>query len=155
MFDISGLELLVIMVIALLVIGPKDLPVAIRTVTTVVRKVRGMANEFQRGLDEIAREAGVDEIKRSVDDVVTYDPKEALDALGELDDGEFSVEAGTEAPQTNSILDPAAAPAQQSGQRTDADGDVASQSQPDPAQPEPASNQDDGSQPARPAASNS
>ena len=46
MFDIGWPELLLIMVVALVVIGPKDLPAAIRTVTTILRKVRGMAAEF-------------------------------------------------------------------------------------------------------------
>ncbi len=108
MFDIGWPELMVVMVIALIVIGPKDLPAAIRTVTMILRKVRGMAAEFQSGLDEIAREAGVDEIKRSVDDVVTYDPKEALESLGELDEGEFSLDDDVDPTHGNSILDPAA-----------------------------------------------
>lgn len=106
MFDIGWPELLLIMVIALVVIGPKDLPAAIRAVTTVMRKVRAMAADFQSGLDEIAREAGVDEIKRGIDDVVTYDPKAALENIGEIDEGEFSFDdSGAPAPG-NSILDP-------------------------------------------------
>ena len=60
MFDIGWPELMLIMVVALVVIGPKDLPAAIRTVTTILRKVRGMAADFQSGLDDIAREAGVE-----------------------------------------------------------------------------------------------
>ncbi len=107
MFDIGWPELMLIMVIALIVIGPKDLPAAIRTVTSILRKVRGMAAEFQSGLDDIAREAGVDEIKRSVDEAVTYDPKEALDSLAELDDGEFSLDEDGNPTSGNSILDPA------------------------------------------------
>jgi len=106
MFDIGWPELLLIMVVALVVIGPKDLPAAIRTVTTILRKVRGMAAEFQSGLEDFAREAGVDDIKSSIDDVVTYDPKEALDHLAEMDDGEFSFD-DDEPPSENSILDPA------------------------------------------------
>ncbi|MCZ6845407.1 MAG: Sec-independent protein translocase protein TatB, partial [Alphaproteobacteria bacterium] len=90
MFDIGWPELMLIMVVALVVIGPKDLPAAIRTVTTILRKVRGMAAEFQSGLQDIAREAGVDDIKNSIDDIVTYDPKDALDNIAEIDDGEFS-----------------------------------------------------------------
>ncbi len=108
MFDIGWPELMVVMVIALIVIGPKDLPAAIRTVTMILRKVRGMAAEFQSGLDEIAREAGVDEINRSVDEVVTFDPKEALESIGELDDGEFSLDDEIDPTHGNSILDPAA-----------------------------------------------
>ena len=58
MFDIGWPELMLIMVIALVVIGPKDLPAAIRTVTTILRKVRGMASDFQSGLEEIGRHSG-------------------------------------------------------------------------------------------------
>lgn len=107
MFDIGWPELMLVMVVALIVIGPKDLPVAIRTVTTVLRKLRGMAAEFQSGLEEMAREAGVDEVKKSIEDVVTYDPKEALENIGALDDGEFSFDDDAEPESGNSILDPA------------------------------------------------
>jgi sec-independent protein translocase protein TatB len=107
MFDIGWPELMLIMVIALVVIGPKDLPAAIRAMTSILRKVRGMASEFQSGLDEIAREAGVDEIKRSIDDVVTYDPGEALESIAEMDDGEFSLDEDGNPTSGNSILDPA------------------------------------------------
>jgi sec-independent protein translocase protein TatB len=109
MLDIGWPELMVIMVVALVVIGPKDLPAAIRTVTTILRKVRGMANEFQSGLADIAREAGVDDIKNSIDDVVSYDPKAALDNLAGIDDGEFDLDDHDEFGNPisdNSILDP-------------------------------------------------
>ena len=106
MFDIGWPELMLIMVVALVVIGPKDLPAAIRTVTTILRKMRGMAADFQSGLDDIAREAGVDEVKRSIDDAVSYDPKEALDHIAEIDDGEFALDADGGPPSGNSILDP-------------------------------------------------
>jgi sec-independent protein translocase protein TatB len=67
MFDIGGLELLVIAVVALVVIGPKDLPVAIRTVRQWMTRARDLAREFQGGLDDIAREAKLDEVKREID----------------------------------------------------------------------------------------
>ncbi len=107
MFDIGWPELMLIMVVALVVIGPKDLPAAIRTVTTILRKVRGMAAEFQGGLEEIAREAGVDEVKRSIDDAVTYDPKAALENIAEIDGGEFELDDDGNPLSGNSILDPA------------------------------------------------
>ena len=107
MFDIGWPELMLIMVVALVVIGPKDLPAAIRTVTTILRKVRGMAADFQSGLEDIAREAGVDEVKRGIDDMVTYDPKEALDHLAEIDGGEFTLDDDGNPTSGNSILDPA------------------------------------------------
>ena len=107
MFDIGWPELMLVMVVALVVIGPKDLPAAIRTVTTILRKMRGMAADFQSGLDDIVREAGVDEVKRSIDDMVTYDPKAALDSIAEMDEGEFSLDDDDGPAVGNSILDPA------------------------------------------------
>jgi|TARA_A100001037_G_C14672151_1_gene423553 Tat protein translocase TatB subunit len=89
MFDIGWPELMLIMVVALIVIGPKDLPAAIRTVTTIIRKMRGLASEFQDGLESIARESGIDEAKKSVDDIISYDPKAALDNIKEMESGDF------------------------------------------------------------------
>jgi sec-independent protein translocase protein TatB len=73
MFDIGGLELLVIAVVALVVIGPKDLPVAIRTVRQWMSRARDLAREFQGGLDEIARDAKLDEVKREIDKATRVD----------------------------------------------------------------------------------
>ena len=70
-----------------------------------------MAAEFQSGLDDIAREAGVDEIKRSVEDMTSYDPKAALDNIAgidrDLDDGEFDLDDDDDRKKGNTILDPA------------------------------------------------
>lgn len=88
MFDLGWSELFVIGLVALLVIGPKDLPQAIRTVTQVIRKLRGMAREFQSGLDDLAREAGVDEIKRDLTQFrEDYDPRAALDNIEQAGKG--------------------------------------------------------------------
>lgn len=106
MFDIGWPELMLVMVVALVVIGPKDLPAAIRAVTTILRKIRGMASDFQSGLDDIARQAGVDDVKRSLDDMVSYDPKAALDSIADLEEGEFGLDADGGPASGNSILDP-------------------------------------------------
>ena len=63
MFDIGWQELFVIAVLALIVVGPKDLPQAIRTITTWIRKARMMARDFQSGVNEMVREAELDGIK--------------------------------------------------------------------------------------------
>lgn len=106
MFDIGWPELLLVMVVALVVIGPKDLPAAIRTVTMILRKIRGMATDFQSGLDDIARQAGVDEVKRDLDDMVSYDPKAALDNIADMEEGEFGLDTDGGPALGNSILDP-------------------------------------------------
>ncbi len=63
MFDIGWQELFIVAVLALLVIGPKDLPRALRTMGKWVRKARAMARDFQGGLDDVMREAELDGVK--------------------------------------------------------------------------------------------
>jgi sec-independent protein translocase protein TatB len=103
MFDLGWPELMLIMVVALIVIGPKELPNAIRTVMGIVRKLRGAAREFQSGLDDIARESGLDDVKRDLRDMDYLDPAKAL---GELTDSEKDPLGLDDDPiEMNSILD--------------------------------------------------
>jgi sec-independent protein translocase protein TatB len=69
MLDISGGELLVIGVVALVVIGPKELPGLIRTAGNAMAKVRRMAAEFRGQFDDAMREAELDQAKKAFDDV--------------------------------------------------------------------------------------
>lgn len=64
MFDIAWSELLVIAVVALVVIGPKDLPKAIYTLGKWVGKARVVAREFQTHIDDMMRETELDELRR-------------------------------------------------------------------------------------------
>jgi sec-independent protein translocase protein TatB len=66
MLDMSWGEVLVIGAVALIVIGPKDLPKALRTVGKMTSQVRRMASEFQSQFNEAMREAELDEIKKTV-----------------------------------------------------------------------------------------
>lgn len=69
MLDMSWGELLVIGGVALVVIGPKDLPKALRTVGNVVGKVRRMAGEFQTQFNDAMREADLEELRKSASDI--------------------------------------------------------------------------------------
>ncbi len=60
-------EILILAVLALLVVGPKDLPLLFRKLGKWTAKLRGMAPEFRTGFDELARQAELDELKREVD----------------------------------------------------------------------------------------
>lgn len=66
MLDIGGWEFLLIAVLGIVVIGPKDLPGVVRTVSGFVRKAREMAREFHSGLEDIARET---ELRKLADEV--------------------------------------------------------------------------------------
>ena len=78
MFDIGWQELFVIGVVALIVVGPKDLPRVLRGAARVLNKARGISREFQAGLAEMAREVELDEIKRNVERTAKFDLGEEL-----------------------------------------------------------------------------
>ncbi len=69
MFDMSWGEMMIIGAVALIVIGPKDLPKALRTVGNMVGKVRRMAGEFQGQFQDAMREAELDEVRKDLDGV--------------------------------------------------------------------------------------
>ncbi|MBL8692357.1 MAG: twin-arginine translocase subunit TatB [Rhodospirillaceae bacterium] len=107
MLDVSWQEIMVIAAVAVVVIGPKDLPNAIRTVASWVKKAREMAGEFQRGVDEMVREAELADVRKQVEQTATGlvddvtkiadnaigDVKKSVDPTGEI-------EAALQAPQT-------------------------------------------------------
>ena len=64
MFDVAPTELLVIAIIALVVIGPKDLPRVLHTVGKWVGRARGVARHFREGLDDMVRQAELDEMEK-------------------------------------------------------------------------------------------
>ena len=66
MFDIGWQELFILAVIAIIVIGPKDLPRAIRTITKGLRKARSMARDLQESVDDVVREAELDDLKNTI-----------------------------------------------------------------------------------------
>lgn len=69
MFDLGWGELLLIGVVALVVIGPKELPHAFRTLGQWMAKARALARDFQGHLDDLMRESQVDEMKREFNDM--------------------------------------------------------------------------------------
>ena len=69
MFDISWTEFLLIVIVALIVIGPKELPGVLRTLGQWTRKVRSMAADFQNQFHEAMREAEMADLKKQVDDL--------------------------------------------------------------------------------------
>ena len=68
MFDIGWSELLVIGVVAVVVVGPKELPRLMRTFGHYTGKIRAMASDFQRQFDEAVRETEIDEVRKAMQD---------------------------------------------------------------------------------------
>ncbi len=66
MLDIGGWEFLLIVVLGIIIIGPKELPGTIRTISTFVRRARELAREFQWGMEEIARETDLDKVAKEI-----------------------------------------------------------------------------------------
>jgi len=82
-FDVGWQELFIIGLVAIIVIGPKELPRVLRTVTLGIRKVRGMARDFQDGLEELAREADLQELRKEIEEGVGEDLQKEIEGVGE------------------------------------------------------------------------
>lgn len=79
--------MLVVAVVAIIVVGPKDLPGMLRTVGKSVKKIRGMAGDFQRQFDDALKEAELDGVKKTFDDVKSMNPlNQVKDTLNPLKD---------------------------------------------------------------------
>ena len=64
MFDVAPTELMLVALVALIVIGPKDLPKLMRTVGYWVGRARGVARHFRSGMDEMMRQAELEEMEK-------------------------------------------------------------------------------------------
>lgn len=66
MFDLGWQEFILIAIVAIIVVSPKDLPQAIRAVTQFARQLRGLSREFRSGVSELVREVELDDLRRQV-----------------------------------------------------------------------------------------
>ncbi|MFZ1922277.1 MAG: Sec-independent protein translocase protein TatB [Xanthobacteraceae bacterium] len=113
MFDISWTEFLLIGVVALIVIGPKELPGVMRTLGQYTRKARSMAADFQNQFQEAMREAEMADLKKQVDDMASdiknYDPlkevRSDFDSMGK------DFEKSLAEPSAQQAADPSPGPA--------------------------------------------
>ncbi|WP_299280467.1 Sec-independent protein translocase protein TatB [uncultured Tateyamaria sp.] len=96
MLDLGWTELLVIGIVALIVIGPKDLPMVFRQVGRFVGKARGMAREFSSAMNQAADESGVRDLQKTI--------KTATNPVGSAMDG--VKEAARDVTSSLSNLDP-------------------------------------------------
>jgi sec-independent protein translocase protein TatB len=101
MFDIGWTELVVIGVVALIVIGPRELPATLRTIGQMLTKVRRMASEFQGQFNDALREAELDELRKEAEKLtsgVNFDPLEKVKS---------EIESAVEAPaKTEAATEP-------------------------------------------------
>ena len=89
MFDIGWAEMMFVVIIAVLVIGPKDLPRAISTIGKYIRKARSMARDFQSGIDDLAKDTELDQIKKDLQQSTDFNLKkqveDAVDPTGSFE----------------------------------------------------------------------
>ena len=79
MFDLAWSEIALIAVVAVVVIGPKDLPDAVRGVARMVRKARQMASEFRGQADELVREANLHEVRDSLNEIRNFNIRDTFE----------------------------------------------------------------------------
>ncbi len=88
MFDIGWSEMALVALIALIVMGPKELPKAMRSLAKWTRKARSMAREFQTGIDDMVREADLDDSRKAIQSATSFDVgktlEETIDPTGGL-----------------------------------------------------------------------
>jgi sec-independent protein translocase protein TatB len=113
MFDISWTEFLLIGVVALIFIGPKELPAVLRTIGQWTRKVRSMAADFQSQFQEAMREAEMADLKKQVDDIAhdikSYDPLK--DVRADVESASKDIQSSLEKPEMTSASEPASSEA--------------------------------------------
>lgn len=85
----GGGELFVLVILAIIIVGPKDLPKMMRTVGRLVGQARGMAKDFQRSFDEMGRETELEELRKEISSLKDANPVE--DVRKELRDVEREV----------------------------------------------------------------
>lgn len=117
MFGIDSPELLVIAVVALVVIGPKELPGLLRTWGKWMSQMRGMASEFRGHVDEMIRQSELDQVKKQLEDSAggldfkSLDPtKQIRDTIQEgMDEGQKAL-AEAKSSLDNPLAEPESAP---------------------------------------------
>jgi sec-independent protein translocase protein TatB len=114
LFDIGWTEMLVVAIVAILFVGPKELPGMLRAFGKSVKKVRALAGDFQRQFDDALKDAELDGVKDAIKDVRNLDPTKAIkDKLNplkaDLDDAKKSVE-GAVSLEPETLFDESKAP---------------------------------------------
>ncbi len=134
--DLSWSHMLLVLIVALVVVGPKDLPKLMRKMGQWTAKARGMADQFRRSFDEMARQSELDELRKELDELRNIRP------LAEVDHQMSQMLAGPAvsmdaAPESGSETAPAAETAAPVPEAV-AEAAIADPGEPHPASAEPA-----------------
>lgn len=78
MFDIGWTEIITIVILAVLVIGPRDLPKAMRAMAKMIGKAKHMMREFQSNVDDMIRDTELEEVKNSIQSARSFDVKSQI-----------------------------------------------------------------------------
>ena len=117
MFDFAWTEIGLIGVVALVLIGPKDMPVAIKAVSGAIKKARRMAAEFQTHVDDMVRDTELAEVRKQIDEIRNFDIRGEIERAVD-DDGSlkqaftdpFAAPAPAPVPEVEAAPEPPAAP---------------------------------------------
>ena len=111
MFDIGWSELVIIAVVALVVIGPKELPATLRTIGKMTARARKVAGEFRAQFDEAMREADLDDVRQTIADAQKLNPVNSLrEAMNPLREMGNEIKADLQRTATPEKTTPAATP---------------------------------------------
>ncbi|OWO92048.1 twin arginine-targeting protein translocase TatB [Rhizobium esperanzae] len=137
MFDIGWTELLVIAVVLIVVVGPKDLPPMLRAFGKMTQRARKVAGEFRAQFDEALREAELDDVRQTISDAQKLNPvnslREAMNPLRQMgNEIKADLQKTTAAPENKTEVPPAAVSAPSPSMSLPETPPV-----PAPAQPEP------------------
>jgi sec-independent protein translocase protein TatB len=111
MFDLfSWSHIVILLAVALVVVGPKDLPRMMHMAGKWAGKARAMANEFRKSFDEMARQAELDELRKEIDDLKKHNPitemVSSMAEVGTMMSASAPVEgAGQTPPQTTAAVE--------------------------------------------------
>ena len=107
MFDIGWQEIIILMLIALIVVGPKDLPRVVKTAGQWMGKARGYARDFQRTIEEAADATEIDAVKKEIDEAnrelttARRDVAEGTDSMNKMLSEDVGASSKTAAAKAN------------------------------------------------------
>jgi len=84
MLDLGWPELFIIMLVALLIVGPRELPGLVRTAASWLRKTKRSINNFQNSIEEIAREVELENVKKDAEELLINEVSSLPNDVGEL-----------------------------------------------------------------------